>query len=111
MRKTQAGFTAIEFLIVIVFIAVIGGVGYHIYHDRYKPVSLSLSNTAAVNTTGSSVPSNVPAAIQNINSLTSQQASSEASIDSQYSSNDQADAQGANAAASNLGGAYNEAAF
>jgi hypothetical protein len=39
MKKNQNGFSAIECLLLIIVAAIIGGVGYYVYHAHHKPKS------------------------------------------------------------------------
>ena len=98
MTTTERGFSHIEGLLILVVLVVIGAVGYGVMLHGHTVASVT-TPTKTLSTVGSS---------QNIDNLTTQDASSESSIDSKYSTSDQTTSQSANNAASNVGGAYDE---
>jgi len=52
IRKNEAGFSAVEILIVLVVVALIGGVGYFVYKNQYKAKTATVvpNNTSPVAT-------------------------------------------------------------
>ncbi len=44
-NKNQRGFTAIEVLIVLVVIVILGGVGYYVWHKEHKPAPVRFSSS------------------------------------------------------------------
>lgn len=104
--KKEAGFSAIEFLLVVVVIGLLAGLGFMFYKRQHKsvtPSSVTVSKTQTVAPTAGTAAS--------IDSLTSQDAASESSIDQKHTSSESTTAQSSNAAAANLGGAYNESSL
>jgi hypothetical protein len=51
--KNQKGFTAVEGLLIILILVVIGGVGYMVYHNNHKTKTVAASTTAAKTKTSS----------------------------------------------------------
>ena len=109
MKTKQLGFSVIELVIGLVVVGALAGIGYTVYHRHHavKSTTASSGSTAAVLNKTASASSDV----QSITNQLSQQASSEAGVEAQTNSADQTAAANANAANSNLGGAYNEANF
>jgi competence protein ComGC len=90
--KYAPGFSAVEALIVLVVVSVLGLGGWLLLrHD--DNTSTAAGSTAA------------------IDELTAQDADSEAALDSRYATDDLQSAQNADAEASNLGDAYNESSL
>jgi uncharacterized protein HemX len=105
MRKNHQGFSTIEMVLVVVVVLLLVGLGYFFYKQKNKPTA---STTKATSQTQTAVPDGTT---QSIDSLTAQDAASEASIDSKYTTTEQNNAQSANSAASALGGSYNESSL
>jgi len=101
MRSGQNGFSVIEGLLIVAVVAVIGASGYLLYQSHHKPTKTVTATkvTPAVGTT------------ESIDSLTAQDASSEAAIDAKHSAAETSAAQSANTAAANIGGGYNESSL
>jgi|SRR5665213_2410914 len=105
MRKSERGFSAVEVVVVLAIVLAIGASGYLVYKHHKKAVNSTTANVTQVE-------ANTPSGIaQNLTAITIQNASSESSTDSQYSSADSSTAASSNTAASDLGGAYNESNF
>jgi Tfp pilus assembly protein PilE len=51
ISKNENGFTFVEALLIILILAVIGGVGYMVYHNNHKSKTASVSTTAAKTST------------------------------------------------------------
>ena len=117
MIKIEHGFSAIEGLLVIVVLVVIGGVGYTVLNRGHKTASVDKTATthAATQPESQTAATDKPLApvgtTESIDSLTTQDINSESSIDSAHSASEQATDQNANSAAANIGGAYNESAL
>jgi Tfp pilus assembly protein FimT len=112
MRRSDQGFSTVETLLVLVVIATITGLGFWVYRQNHTKTTANSSNSSVAGSTSSpATTSAAPGTTASIDSLTTQDVNSEQSIDSKYSNNDQTNAASANAAASNLGGAYDETSF
>lgn len=117
MTKTEQGFSVIEGLLVVVVVGVIAGVGYGTLHHKRSVASVNTdtkSNSQASTlpqTAATNQPIVATGTSQSIDDLTTQDASSESSIDSKHSTNDQSTAQNDTNAASDVEGAYNESTF
>lgn len=73
----QRGFTAVEALIIIVLVAIIGVAGYGIYNHKHnvKPVTTTAAKTAAPSTAGPvAATASAPAAINSTSDLDKAQA-------------------------------------
>ncbi len=57
LKKNQNGFTAVEALLIMLILVVIGAVGYIVYHNDYKTKKAIVSTTAAKVTTTTSAKS------------------------------------------------------
>lgn len=104
MRRTEprAGFAFLGVLLVLVVMAVAAAIGLYVwrYHTKVgTPVRSSMTHEAATGTT------------THVLQLTQGDAQTEASIDSGADMQAQQDSQSANTAQTNVGGAYDEAAF
>jgi len=102
-KPSPGGFAVIEGLLVIVIIGIVGATGYWVLTQRTTPDSGSATTTNSA--------SAKPGTISAIDQLTDQDSQSEASISNQYDAAEQSSAQSSNAAAANVGGAYNETNF
>lgn len=98
----ERGFSAIETVLIVVIVALIGGLGYWVYHQRQTKKTTA---SQSVQTAKSS------AASDQVDSLLQQDADDESNIDARHESSEQTTAQSADSAASNIGGAYNETNF
>jgi Tfp pilus assembly protein PilV len=47
LQNNQKGFTAVEGLLIVLIIVVIGAVGYMVYHNDHKTKTVSVSTTAS----------------------------------------------------------------
>jgi prepilin-type N-terminal cleavage/methylation domain-containing protein len=100
MKKYEKGFSAVEVLLVVVILGILGVLGYVAYQAHQKvPVSTQSTQAHSAATSGTT---------QSINTLTAQDITSESSIDTKHSTKDQSTVQGANGAAANIGGSYDE---
>lgn len=112
MRKSTHGFSVVELLIVIVVLVLAGGAAYFTYQRIHKaattPSSMASSGSNAAITTANTASQGTTASIDN---LDNQEIDSDNSLTSQFTTTDQSNAQSTNSAATNLGGAYNEASF
>jgi len=107
--RPAAGFAAIETVLVLIIIGIIAGVGYWVVTQRNNTTASTTSTNTPVTVIGQvTAKAGTLSAIDQLTTLDSQ---SEANIDTKYDSVDQTSAQSANTAASNIGGAYNEANF
>ena len=107
MKNKDAGFSAIELLLVIVVIALLVGLGYIFYQRKHKAASVS----ATTNVVKSQTVAPATGTTSSIDTLTKQDASSESSIDQKHTDSEGTTAQSANPAAANVGGAYNESSL
>jgi hypothetical protein len=57
ISKNRKGFSAVEGLLIILILVVIGGVGYMVYHNDHKAKTVSASTTAGKTSTASSTKS------------------------------------------------------
>lgn len=57
--KKQAGFAAVELIVVVLLVAAIGGVGYFVWHEHNKqtPVATTSNSSTAYQSPTTSVPS------------------------------------------------------
>jgi Tfp pilus assembly protein FimT len=115
MTKNEDGFSVVEMAIVGVIVIVIGVVGFSALNRKQsvasvtKPVSHNEPVKQVTPTTAQ--PVQTADIAQNIDSLISQDSASESAIDTNNSNNDQATAQSANGAASDVGGSYDESSL
>ncbi len=101
-NKTD-GFALVEVVLLVVAVTAIAGVGVYVLHHRHG-AKATLSNNAqtvapAAGTTAS------------VDQLTQQDANTETGVDNAADASTQQNATSANAAISNVGGAYNEASY
>lgn len=97
----RAGFTAIELLLMIAVVAIIGGV---VYVYLVKTNTSTSSNTPPVSASQAVI---VPAGTtSSITQLVEQDATAEMGVDKSADSQTQQNADSANSAASNIGGVY-----
>lgn len=101
MKVSQRGFSVVEAFVVIVVIALVGGVGYVAYH-RHQ------TKNASSNKTANQTAQVQPGTAASVDNLVLQDGTDESAIDSKYTSTYQTNAQSTDQAASNVGGAYNE---
>ena len=106
MRQTEQGFTVIEGILVIVVLVVIAGVGYATFNVNSKAATKDQFSSATAPITTASTSS-----IQNIDTLTAQDANNESTIDSTHAVSDQTSAQSSSNAAANVGGSFDESAL
>ncbi len=99
MKTSERGFSIVEVVIVLVVLGLIGGVGYATFHKKDSNKSGTASTSKAVDANGTT---------QSTDTILNQEIDDESSVDSSYTSGDVSNAQSANSAASNIGGAYNE---
>ena len=103
MHTQVKGFSAVEALVVLVTVGLLGAGGYVMYHRSHNTMG-SVGNKV--------VHSTAPAGTtQNIDDLTTQDEEDENAIDSAHESSDQSTVESANSAASSIGGAYNESSL
>ena len=105
-RSNSAGFAAVEGFLILVILVAIAGVGAYVLHQK-KVADTSLNNTAATSSTAAT-PTATTGTTASIDQLTQQDGQAEASVDSSSDTQVQQNAGSANAATSNVGGAYNE---
>lgn len=106
MKKPQ-GFTALEGILVLAVLVVIGGISYAVLHRASHQASVASSQTSQ----STQAPAAPVGTTQSIDNLTAQDATSESAIVTRHTSADQTTAQNTNGAAANLGGAYDESTF
>lgn len=102
----RSGFALLGILLILVVIAAAGAIGAYVWQHR--------ANTATQNNTASTtgtVPTAAAGTTAHVLQLTQSDAQDESKIDSGADTQAQQDAQSANAAQSNVGGAYNETTF
>jgi type II secretory pathway pseudopilin PulG len=101
-KNKETGFAGLEALLVVFIVLVIAAMGVYVLHRHSddKLQSLSSANSSAPSGTSESV-----------SQITALDASSESNIDKSADSNYKQDASSSNSAASNVGGAYNEANY
>ncbi len=110
MRKQpHTGFAVVEFLLVLVIVGLLVGVGYWVATQR-RSVN---STTASTNPTSTSNTTSAPAAgtTASIDALTSKEIDAETATDSAATNNVNKAATSSNSAASNIGESYNETAY
>lgn len=103
-KRFKSGFAVVEALLIIVIIGIIGGVGYWVMTQRNGATDTA---TEAAKT----LPTSKPGTLSAIDQLAGQDSQTETNIGNQYDTQTQTTAQSSNAAASNLGDAYNETNF
>ena len=108
MKQLQDGFSAIESLLIVIIIAAVGGIGYYVVNQGHKANATLSSNASSVPTTGNTASLTPNGSTSSIDSLTAQDASSEQSLDTQYTSTDQSASKSADTSTSNVGGSYDE---
>lgn len=112
--NSQKGFSPVFILLVVAIIGLVGTVGYYVYSNN-KPAKTVTKTTVTKTTTDTTatdqktaVPTGTTATID---TLTLQDASGEASIDSKYADTEQTTAQSANSAAASVGGSFDESSL
>lgn len=106
MKKQETG--SVEIVLIIIVIVLLAGLGYLFYKNKHtKTASVTVTKTTASQATPVAAAGTTAA----IDSLTTQDAASESAIDQKHAGNENTAAQSANAAAANVGGAYNESSL
>jgi FlaG/FlaF family flagellin (archaellin) len=105
-HRGRIGFTAIELLLMIAVVAIVGGLVY-VYILRSNNSSNSATPTASTSQ-GVSAPAGTTSSITQI---TEQDAQTEIGVDKSADSQTQQNADSANSAANDVGGAYNASNF
>lgn len=101
-----AGFAVVEAVLVLVIVAGVIGAGAYVYSAHHKKSTDTEASVTNTSSTTQAVPLN--GTTSSIDQLTQQDAQSEANVDKSADAQSQSAATSANAAASNVGGAYNE---
>jgi prepilin-type N-terminal cleavage/methylation domain-containing protein len=101
------GFALVEVVLVLVIVAGVLGAGAYVYSKHHKAnTTASTSNTATTTASNQSVPLN--GTTNSVQQLTQQEVQSETTVDSSIDAQNQQTVTNVNAAATNVGGAYNE---
>jgi len=103
--KSTAGFAAVETLLLVVILGLVAGVGYWVTTQRHKTTASVTSLTPSTATKAASGTATA------IDQLTASDAQAETTISTKHDATTQANAASSNAAASNIGGAYNESNY
>jgi uncharacterized protein HemX len=102
----QAGFGAVEGLMILVIIALIGGVGFYVYKQKSNADSKLSSSVTSTPETKSKVTAN--GTPESVDQMNQQEADTEKSINDKYQNSDKQSVNSANSAVSGVGDSYNE---
>jgi len=104
-KDNNAGFAAVEAVLLVVILAIIGGVGAYVAQQKHAADATLTSASAKATQVKTPVTAGTTASIDQ---LTRQDAQTEANIDKSADSQTQQNATSSNSAVTNVGGAYNE---
>ena len=105
LKDNTAGFAAVEAVLLVVILAIIGGVGTYVAQQKHTADSTLASSNSK------SVPARTPVtpgSATSIDQLTQKDAQAEANIDKSADSQAQQNAISSNSAVTNVGGSYDE---
>lgn len=103
----RSGFALLGMLLILVVIVAAGAIGVYVWQHR---TNTTTQNNTTASTTGTA-PTAAAGTTAHVLQLTQSDAQDESKIDSGADAQAQQDAQSANTAQSNVGGAYNETTF
>jgi len=110
-RSEPTGFAPVETVLVLIIIGIIAGVGYWVATQRTNNNATTTASSSTAPSVSNGKVTASTGTLTAIDQLTAIDGQDETKITSQYDGADQSAALTANNAASNIGGAYNEASF
>ncbi len=105
----QAGFGAVEVVLVLVIVSLIGGVGFYVYKQNNNASSrLSSSKDSSISSKTKITANGTP---ESFDAMSQQEADNEKSINDKYQNSDKQAVNSANSATSSVGDSYDESSF
>ncbi len=105
----QAGFGAVEGLLILVIVGLLGGVGFYVYKQNNDAKSrLSNSSSSATATKSKVTADGTP---ESFDQMSQQESDNESSINDKYQNSDKQAVESANSATSSVGDSYDESSL